>query len=173
MNITCIRWNKTGEIPSPKHMDTLVRVIERKLKLKGYSAYVEKKNKCRIYIAGSILLTDNFKAKFGRNLNEFSGRKSSHLSWDNYLVVNQTLNELLDAYGISANITSLKGKFVIRRGMTTYTDSDWELLRWENVGSWMQPVRRDEQYPNENGYSHADFDQYVDESVMYKMELGL
>jgi hypothetical protein len=68
-------------------------------------------------------------------------RRTHALSWDNWVEVNNAVNEVLDKMGVSANVRTLKGKFKIREGTQDYTEEDWEDLSYENVGSQMSPIQ--------------------------------
>lgn len=75
-----------------------------------------------------------------------SERRINKLGWDDFVWVNNTINDVLDEMKVSANAQSLKGKFVIRRGHTRFTEQDWEENKWMNVGSIMEPVMLAEQH---------------------------
>jgi len=78
--------------------------------------------------------------------NELAGygksRRTSALSWNEWIKVNNTINDILDSFNASANVHSLGGKFRIRQGMKRYTPDDWESLGEENVGSQVSPISR-------------------------------
>ena len=69
-------------------------------------------------------------------------RKTNALSWNDWVKVNNTLNSELNKKNASANIKSLGGKFKIREGTHAFTEEDWENLKYENVGSQMNPITR-------------------------------
>ena len=62
--------------------------------------------------------------------------------------VNNTFNKVMDRYGVSANVKSLGGKFIVRQGTDAKTESDWDWVGDENVGSQVRPIlRRESQVP--------------------------
>ena len=78
-------------------------------------------------------------------------RKGMHLGWQDWVWVNNTINDVLDDMKVSANVQSLKGKFVIRRGMQHFGERDWAEMRYTNVGSMMAPVYLEDAWrPAEN-----------------------
>jgi len=73
-----------------------------------------------------------------------SGRRTNVLSWDDWVKVNNALNKVMDNWGLSANIKTLGGKFVVRQGKHALTEKDWEHLKYENVGSIVNPITRED-----------------------------
>lgn len=70
----------------------------------------------------------------GYNIATWSGRRTRALSWGDWVEFNAVVNEVLDRFGISANV----------RGKRAYTEEDWGDLKWENVGSVARPMSRAE-----------------------------
>jgi len=57
-------------------------------------------------------------------------------------IVNVSLNTILDLFGVSANVRSLRGLFVIREGTEKYGFDEWRWREDDNIGSIMYPVIR-------------------------------
>lgn len=78
------------------------------------------------------------------SVNRFTqtGRKTNVLSWDDWVKVNNAMNESMNKFGISGNVSTLGGKFRVREGTDAKTEEDWEHLADENVGSVVEPVPR-------------------------------
>ncbi len=78
------------------------------------------------------------------SVNRFTqtGRKTNVLSWDDWVNVNNAMNESMNKFNISGNVNTLGGKFKVREGNQTFTEDDWEHLAYENVGSVVEPVQR-------------------------------
>jgi len=87
-------------------------------------------------------LSNDYVKKHGRNFSPYSGRRGRILGWQNWVQVNNTVNDVLDKMNVGANIKSLHGKFRIRQGTHRFTENDWEGLAYENVGSMIRPVAR-------------------------------
>jgi hypothetical protein len=90
----------------------------------------------------NIRLSNEYVKKHGRNFSPFTGRRGRILGWKNWVEVNNTVNKVLDKMHVGANVKSLGGKFKIRYGTHAFTESDWEDLAYENVGSVINPVPR-------------------------------
>jgi hypothetical protein len=114
--------------------------LQRTLKTKGYDNYSNVKDS-HITIS-DIRLSDDYVQKYGMNKSPYSGRGGRVLGWRNWVEVNNTINEVLDKLGVSANARSLKGIFKIREGKTKFTEDDWEEHAYDNVGSIVSPVYR-------------------------------
>lgn len=87
-------------------------------------------------------------------------RRTNTLTWDEWVKVNNAINDALDRHHASANVHSLGGKFKIRHGQKRYTAEDWDSLGEENVGSMVNPVRRKDwvlsaQQAYDEGYSFS------------------
>ena len=67
-------------------------------------------------------------------------RKGMSLGWSDWVWVNNHINDVLDRMNVSANVQSLKGQFVVRRGMQRFEEADWEDNKYRNVGSIMSPI---------------------------------
>ena len=80
----------------------------------------------------------------GYNVHSSHGRRTRALSWSDWVEFNEIVNQVLDALGVSANVSTLGNKFIVRRGKKAYTEDDWRDLKYENVGSMMQPMSREE-----------------------------
>ena len=62
----------------------------------------------------------------GYNISPHTQRRGRILNWDDWVKVNNLVNEQLDNEKISANVSSLGGTFKIREGTQAMTESDWE-----------------------------------------------
>lgn len=87
-------------------------------------------------------------------------RRTSTLTWNEWIAVNNAINDVLDRHHASANVHSLGGKFRIRQGNKRYTAEDWDDIGDENVGSQVNPVRRKERVlsakdAEDEGYSFS------------------
>jgi hypothetical protein len=131
MRITKIRNADKGKI---------IDELNKDFKNKGYQAYVSSTNGA-VSISG-IRLSDEYVKKYGYNRSPYTGRRGKVLGWQNWVEVNNTINNVLDRLGASANASSLHGRFKIREGNKRFTEMDWENLAYENVGSVYQPVYR-------------------------------
>lgn len=125
----------------------LVYELRQQLMELGYDAEVFRKG-AGISL-GQVRLNDERILERGYNVNQFSGRRGRYLTWDDWVEVNNAINQIFDDMKISANIKSLGGKFVIRKGDKAYTEDDWEDLAYENVGSQMRPMQRRDIYESE------------------------
>ena len=87
--------------------------------------------------------------KVGHNIHigyDYKEKRINKLGWDDWVYVNNLVNNVLDEMSVSANVQTLKGRFVIRRGTQRFSEHDWEEERSTNVGSVMQPVSLSEQH---------------------------
>lgn len=131
MRITKIRNADKGKI---------IEELNREFKKKGYQAYVSSKDHA-IDISG-VRLSDEYVKKFGYNRSPYTGRRGKVLGWMNWVDVNNSINDVLDRLGASANASSMHGRFKVREGSKRFTEADWENLAYENVGSVVNPVIR-------------------------------
>ncbi len=76
----------------------------------------------------------------GHNISPHTGRKGTSLGWNDWVWVNNTINDVLDEMNVSANAQSLHGVYVIRRGSQRFGERDWQEGAWRNVGSMVNPV---------------------------------
>ena len=80
--------------------------------------------------------------KHGYNRHTCTGRRTRSLSWGNWIDCNALVNEYFDNEGLTANISTLGGKFILRRGAEAYTAEAWEAIGGENCGSVINPIAR-------------------------------
>jgi hypothetical protein len=125
----------------------LANELQRLLKHRGYDAmvYVDKGH---IELRG-VRLSEEYLDTKGYNISSSTGRRGRILNWENWVEVNDTINDVMDKYNVSANASSLGGKFKIRQGTKRFGRDDWEELETENVGSIMNPVYRTEAWQPE------------------------
>jgi len=142
-----INYYKISSISDKSKLNQLVEDIRRRLDERGFTAYFTVKN-------GAIQLSDIRISqqridKLGHNIQyspytKSGERRTRALSWDDWVDVNDAVNDVLDDAGVSANVKSLGGKFDIRDKYSgRRTEQDWEHLATENVGSVMEPVTRE------------------------------
>ena len=134
MNITKIR-GASPEALSPE--------IDQGLRERGMRCVVSSPTSTSISLQ-DCRLTDEYVKEHGYNISPYSGRRGKILNWDNWVTVNNTINDVLDRHKISANASSLHGLFRIREGTKRFGESDWEHLAWQNIGSVMRPFPRRE-----------------------------
>jgi len=146
-----INYYKISSISDKDKLQELQRDINERLKEKGYNVFVSIKDD------GSINLSDlhisekriqekghniQQKLQFGEG-KETKYKRTRALSWDDWVEVNDTVNDILDEHSIKANVKSLGGKFDIRdKTEGRRTETDWTNLQEENVGSIMYPITR-------------------------------
>ena len=94
-------------------------------------------------------LTREYIDKYGYNQSPHTGRRGGILGWQDWVEFNDALNDVMDRHGMSGNASSLGGKFKIRSGDQRFTEKDWRDLEQENVGSYMQPVAREDAWDSE------------------------
>ncbi len=121
---------------------SVMESIGRMLKKKGYSVDVEL-YKGQIMLRNIRVDTDrrghNWRQKWG----DGGYKRTNNLSWDDWVEVNDTVNDTLDKFKVNANVKSLGGKFDIRdRDEGRRNENDWSNLEYENVGSMMNPITR-------------------------------
>lgn len=117
----------------------IARDLQTSLRKQGYSSQVSAKDhsvsvqQVRLVEGHNIQQSQSTKSGY---------RKTNALAWSDWVKVNNTINSELDKKKASANVKSLGGKFKIREGTHAFTEDDWEDLKYENVGSQMNPVTR-------------------------------
>lgn len=112
--------------------------VRKNLSNAGYKANVTLQGKA--VNVGQIRLASGHNEQVASTKSGF--RKTNALSWDDWVNVNRLLNKSVDQAHGEANISSLHGKFKIREGKHEFTEADWEDLKYENVGSQMNPITR-------------------------------
>lgn len=148
MKITMVR-DELGRVLDENTCSAVVSSIQNTLKRKGYDNEIDSRTNACSFNISNIRLNQEYVDNKGRNVSPWSGRRGRILNWDNWVEVNNTINGVLDKYGLSANASSLHGKFKIREGTKKYTENDWKSLGTENVGSEMQPVMRRDAWASE------------------------
>lgn len=130
----------------------LTGAIQKALREKGFKVNIGIKN-------GAISLSDIRLAQ-GHNAQystigstDFQnlGKGAAHyrltgaLAWDDWVKVNDTVNDVLDKFHIQANVKAMHGKFDIRsKEAGRRSESDWSHLAGENVGSMVNPIARED-----------------------------
>ncbi len=114
--------------------------IQLRLKNMGYNANVSVSgNNVRLQTIRKR--SYNLQKKFG----DEGYKRTRALSWDDWVKVNNGVNDVLDNLKINANVKSLGGKFDIRSKSEGRRERrDWDFLAGENVGSIMSPVARED-----------------------------
>ena len=132
---------KGGMFLRAEKLSSLCSEISSKLKGKGYTSYCVPVSQGGAQLS-DVRLSDEYVKEKGRNVSPFTGRRGRILGWENWVEVNDAINDVLDKKDISANVKSLGGLFIIREGKDRKTESDWEERAYDNVGSIMAPVYR-------------------------------
>ena len=129
-------------------VDAVANAVDAKIKGMGYAGWVNKKSGTSFDYRNirkekgikNIMVSDA--GYFGQPSKGYHRTKA--LSWNDWVKVNNAVNDVLDRLNVKANVHSLGGKFKIREGDLRYSESDWESLGEENVGSQMNPQTRKE-----------------------------
>ncbi len=130
--------------------DVIIVRLKNAIKNLGYDVSVEPAdNKITV---SDVRLSDKWVAKKGYNVSPYTGRKGRILGWKDWVKVNNTINKVLDELGVSANVRSLHGLFMIREGEKKFTEVDWDERAYDNVGSIVQPVLRKDAWLSEKEY---------------------
>ena len=130
--------------------EEIINRLESAFKKLGYDADIKRADG-KITIS-NVRLSDRWIKEKGYNISPYTGRRGRVLGWKNWVEVNNMINKVLDELGVSANVRSLHGTFIIRKGMRKYTEEDWEERAWDNVGSLIQPVPRKYAWLSEKEY---------------------
>ena len=160
MRIIKIRVGKVK--PSSWYLEELEKKLKDALKFKGYDAPISVVNSTALNV-GVITLTDAFIEKFGKNIQESTlgkSRRTKHLNYYQYVVVNKTINKVLDEMNVSADVKSWHDKLIIRKGKTSYSADDWEEFEYADVGSMMHPILWCDQNMNEKEYGLEEFENF-------------
>lgn len=125
--------------------DKVADAIKSKLNRLGITGSVSIPSRSAVHI-GDIRLQQPKNVHMVMYLSGYTkSPKLTHvLGWDDWVHVNNAINDVIDSFRASANIKSLGGKFRIRTGTKKFTEEDWDALRYENVGSMVHPVTREE-----------------------------
>jgi len=145
LKITKIRVlsdNGKLKVPTKEQLSKIAWELQKEIYSAGFECRIYEENPTRIDIT-NVRINPR---RRGYNRSTWSGRRSRCLTWDEWVEVNGTVNGVLDEMQVSANVTTLNGKFKIRQGFRSYNEDDWEELKWENVGSVMNPITREEIY---------------------------
>lgn len=143
-----VDYYKISSISDKDKVELIRAKIANMLRDKGYSADVEiEGNSINLR---DIRISDDRVKEQGHNLQQASStksgiRKTRSLSWYDWVEVNDSVNDILDINNIEANVKSLGGKFDIRdKTEGRRSESDWESLKGDNLGSIMKPVTRED-----------------------------
>jgi len=134
-DFTRMKFIDTGQSLTTEQKWQVGNKIAEELKKMGYDSIVDI-DRGVLEIRHVRLIPE----KTGYNISPYSGRRGRILNWDDWVKVNNTINKVLNKERISANVKSLKGKFIVRQGAKAMTERDWEHLKYENVGSQMNPI---------------------------------
>ena len=141
-----IDYYKISSISDKSKLQDIQQEINRRLKEKGYSTFVSVDDSS--ISLSDIRISEERVQEQGHNLQyspytKSGKRRTRALSRDDWVDVNDTVNDVLDSLGIKANVKSLGGKFNIRdKYEGRRTEQDWNPLATENVGSMMNPITR-------------------------------
>jgi len=153
-----------GQKPTPEQLEGLRTAIFEALLFKGYKSFVYIHNSTHIKVS-NVRLSDKFVEEFGYNIHQgcmYTKRRTRVLNFDQWRIVNHTINKVLDDYHVSANVSSLQGNFKIRMGLHKFEEDEWITNYYVNIGSTMYPVYRGEQNINEKYYNFYDFIKFPD-----------
>lgn len=139
MEITKIRGADSARVA-----DAMRQALDKR----GYTANISTPTSTSVRIQ-NVRLGDKIVSKHGYNISPYTARRGRILSWNDWVDVNNTTNKILDIMKVSANAKSLGGKFRIREGTRAYTEDDWEDLKYDNVGSMVNPIERGEAWKSE------------------------
>src|SRR3972149_943598 len=118
--------------------------LRNRLTVEGYKANISIRNPTSVNIQNiRRAKSDNLHTVSYRMGYSKTPKATNILTWDNWVEVNNDINRILSKKKASANVKSLGGKFKIREGIKEYTEEDWEHLKYENVGSQMNPITRE------------------------------
>ena len=146
----------TGEcyVPQEEEMVKITRGLREELLDRGIACDVGRRTGSSIDITG-CRLSQEYIDEYGYNLSPYAEmfggklRRGRILGWEDWVEVNDAINDVLDEQDVSANVQSLGGKFKIRRGRDRMRRDDWEDLAYENVGSMMHPISREDAWMSE------------------------
>lgn len=136
MRITSIRDVRTNKKLSERDLHNLASFLEERLAGKGFITESAVINSSRIdlTLGGRSFKVDTtrlgYNAQYNPNLNYKAGyRKTDVPTWDQRVSYNNTVNSVLNMFGISSKVTS--GNYLIRHGEKSFTNSDWLRMKPE------------------------------------------
>lgn len=138
------------KIVSDVSRNVIIDSLNNRIKNLGFDSFVRPTDS-KITIS-DVRLGDKWVAEKGYNVSPYTGRKGRVLGWKNWVQVNNTVNKVLDELDVSANVSSLHGEFIIRKGKEKFTEDDWEDKAYDNVGSVIKPVYRKDAWLSEKDY---------------------
>lgn len=154
MHITKVRQN--NKTISQMQWEAMMIDLKKALKEQGFDFYIDKEKPLNSFNFSQVRLSGEYVKKYGYNVSPYEPhRRGRILGWKDWVKFNNTVNQVLNKHRISANVSSLGGKFKIRKGGIAYGESDWEGLAEENVGSMVQPVARRDAWMSEKDYYGA------------------
>ncbi len=165
LNYTATKLRLGGKTLDQAQLSQVAMELEQKLREKGYSVNIDTSSGKMIF--KNIRLIPEVT---GYNISQL-GKRGRVLNWDDWVKVNNLVNKQLDTADISANVSSLGGKFVIRAGTEAKTEEDWEALSLENVGSVVSPITRKEAWRREQGYPKTKTDSLLEKQMKVHREL--
>ena len=131
------RVRKDNRILEQTQWNVFKSELEKNLREQGFDFTIEKEIPLNSFNFSGVRLSNDYIKKHGYNISPYTGRRGRILGWNDWVRFNNAVNKVMDKHRISANVSSLGGKFKIRNGGIAYTESDWEGLAEENVGSMM------------------------------------
>lgn len=134
--------------------------LQDELKKQGFNFYVDVISPYNSFKISDVRLSEGYTKKYGYNVSPYTGKRGNILGWNDWVRFNNTLNKVMDRHRVSANAQSLGGKFIIRKGGVPFTESDWEELAEENVGSMVRPVSRREAWVSEKGFTPTELKEF-------------
>lgn len=147
---------KFVKVKNPNNAE-LVRMLAAKLSLAGFTFNIIGKDKKTGFEFRTIRVDTN-KRGYNKGGHQYNmgfidkPRRTNCLSWNDWVEFNGLVNEVFDLAGASGKIYTLNGKFMIRDGDKVFTRNDWNDLAYENVGSIMYPISREDLYLHESEF---------------------
>lgn len=134
--------------PTNVEHDAVRQQLSKELFTGGVYCSIDQTSKTSLNLSG-CRLTKEYVDKYGYNISPYTQRRGRILGWEDWVFVNDAINNVLDRNTVSANVKSLHGRFVIRTGIDRFSESDWEDVKYDNVGSMVNPVNRGDAWQSE------------------------
>jgi len=128
-----------GKYPNNTATQMIINDLKAGARRLGYNCYINKANRTRIDVS-DVRLSDEYVTKFGRNINN-NGRRGRYLSWTNWTLLIDMINDVLDKLGMSANVSSQHNLMKIRNGDEKRSAYEIECDLWDYAGSGYSRTR--------------------------------
>lgn len=127
--------------PTAGEMKMVIDDLSDKTRALGYNSYIFRVNSTRIDVK-DVRLMQSYIDKFGYNRSPYTERRGRILNWENWTVFIDTINDVLDAYAVSANVSSQHDLIKIRAGDERRTAYQIETDLWEWAAGKRDPFMR-------------------------------